>query len=572
MKDKQDFFGLLGELDGLDAAEYSRVLGDFDFGRYILRVNRVAMAEDPQGSLFLIRVPQQIAGFPHHLLSSPVRRTALEDYLIRQVSSALEQQARFDDDGLARRRISIAAPGQKILPRTALLITDDQVEARLIIQLPVREGRILARAAQDIFLHDLPRLVTDAMLYCNLDAAAVEDFVNQMEDADQVRQALPTRGLVAFVRDGSLLARTGGTDQPDLLHATPLAVTGSIRVELDTPNAGAVVGLGVPAGITVVVGDDASGRVELMHALAAGIYNHIPGDGREMAITLPDAVYVAAEPGRSVQRVDVSPFFARGEEGGPYRAYTACAATPAASQAAALVEAIEVGARALLFDESNAAPGFLALDQRLAALAGTGSVRTVPLAQRARQIADELGISLVIGGHATVGDFISVADHVLAVRDFEVRDITEEARKAVGTRTAAAGEAAEVAKLVERARWVVPGSLDASAGRLDVAVSAPAVSRLHFGRHCIDLSALQQLADPHQTATIGLILNYAKTRYMEEGRPLREILDLVDRDLSTEGLECLSRDLRGDLARPRRYEIAAALNRLRSLRISARAE
>ena len=324
--------------------------------------------------------------------------------------------------------------------------------------------------------------------------------------------------------------------------------------------------------ITVVVGDDASGRVELMHALAAGIYNHVPGDGRELAITLPDAVYVAAEPGRSVQRVDVSPFLSRGEEGGPYRAYTSAAATPAASQAAALVEAIEVGARALLLDESDSAPGFLALDQRLAALAGAGSVRTVSLAQRARQIADELGISLVIGGHATVGDFISVADHVLAVRDFEVRDITEEARKAVGARTVAAGEAAEVAKLVERARWVVPGSLDASAGRLDVAVSAPAVSRLQFGRHTIDLSALQQLADPHQTATIGLILNYAKMRYMEEGRPLREILDLVDRDLSTEGLECLSRDLRGDLARPRRYEIAAALNRLRSLRISARAE
>jgi hypothetical protein len=45
-------------------------------------------------------------------------------------------------------------------------------------------------------------------------------------------------------------------------------------------------------------------------------------------------------------------------------------------------------------------------------------------------------------------------------------------------------------------------------------------------------------------------------------------MDLIDRDLGTEGLECLSRDLRGDLARPRRYEIAAALNRLDSMRVS----
>ena len=572
MKDKQDFLGLLAEIDGLEGAEYARLLGDFDFGRYVLRVNRVGSAEDPGDTLFLVRVPQQIAGFPHHLISSPVRRTALEDYLIRAVSSALEQQARFDVDGVARRRISIAVPGQKILPRTALLVTDDQVEARLRIALPLRDGRIHGQTAQDIFLNDLPQLVTAALLYCNLDAASVDEFVNLMEDADQVRQALPTRGLVAFVREGSMLARAAD-DQPELLHASPLQVSGALRVELDTPNAGAVAGLGIPAGITVVVGDDQSGRIDLMRALAAGIYNHIPGDGREMVITQPDAVYVASEPGRSVQRVDLGAFLSQGEEGGSFRAYTSAAAAAAASQAAGVVEALEVGARALLFDEADSAPGFLSLDQRLMALAGEGSVRTISLARRARQIADELGVSLIIGGGSGMAEFVAEADHVLAVRDFAVTDVTDAARKAVGPRESGpAGEASEVGRLAERARWVVPGSLDPTVGRVDVAVHAPSASALCFGRHTIDLSSLQQLADLHQTATIGLILNYAKVRYMGEGRPLREILDLVDRDLSTEGLECLSRDMRGDLARPRRYEIAAALNRLRSLRIATRTD
>ena len=114
----------------------------------------------------------------------------------------------------------------------------------------------------------------------------------------------------------------------------------------------------------------------------------------------------------------------------------------------------------------------------------------------------------------------------------------------------------------------MPSSLDPSAGRHDAEIAAEGIDRLRFGRSTIDLSRLVQLADEHQAGTIGLILHYAKQRYMEEGRPIREILDLVDRDLSTEGLECLTRDLRGDLARPRRYEIAAALNRLRTLRIS----
>ncbi len=67
---------------------------------------------------------------------------------------------------------------------------------------------------------------------------------------------------------------------------------------------------------------------------------------------------------------------------------------------------------------------------------------------------------------------------------------------------------------------------------------------------------------------IGFVLYYSKLRYMDEGYPLREILDLVDRDLSNEGLNALSRDVRGDLARPRRYEVAAALNRLPAFRVS----
>ena len=91
------------------------------------------------------------------------------------------------------------------------------------------------------------------------------------------------------------------------------------------------------------------------------------------------------------------------------------------------------------------------------------------------------------------------------------------------------------------------------------------------GAHAADTGqrpGLPQLADVYQARTIGRILYYAKLRYLDEPRSVREILDLVDRDLSTEGLESLTRDLRGDLARPRRYEIAAALNRLDTFRVA----
>jgi predicted ABC-class ATPase len=431
------------------------------------------------------------------------------------------------------------------------------------VHLPLRDGRILGAPAKQIFFDELPVVVNAALLYCNLDAADLEDSVNLMEDADQVRQALPTRGLVSFVREGALVARRGLSDLPDFTHAAGIQMKDAQRVDIETPNGGVVKGLGIPAGITVILGDDYSGRIELMKSIAAGIYNHIAGDGREMVITMPDAVYISAQGQRGVQRVDISPFV-RSESAG--RDFSSPAAAAAAAQAASVVEAIEVGARVLILDESDSAPGFLAQDQRLAGLGAESPFGVMPFTGVARKLADEMGVSVIVGGLAAVADFVAVADTVLFVENYAVTDVTKHAKELA--LKPAASLSGELAAMMNKARWVVPSSIDASVGRHDAEIEAQSLRRLRFGRNDVDLSDVYQLADAYQTATIGLILHYARLRYLDEGRPLRELLDLVDRDLSTEGLDVLSRDLRGDLARPRRYEIAAALNRMAGLRIS----
>jgi len=563
MKDKEEFYRLLGEIDGWDIAEYGRIIGDFDFGRYVLRFNRVAVEADAGPTLFLVRVPQSTAGFPPRLFNTPVRRTALEDLLTRKLAAHIEASARFDAVGVARRRFSVSVPGQKILPRTSLVIADEYVEARVYIQLPVLNGLIDGAAARDVFFEELPQLVASAMLFCNLDYSEVEQFVNAMEDADAIRQALSSRGLIGFVAAGSLLARIPDSDQPDYQHATPLSVAAPLQVEVETPNAGQVKGLGIPSGITVILGDCYSGRVELVKAIAGGIYNHIPGDGREMAIAMPDAVYVSADPGRSVQRVDISAFAPARVNGQSSSSFTATSADGFASQAASLVEALEIGARALLLDESESAPALLSSDP----VTG-GDSQVVSLVDRARNLVDEFGISIVVGVSTLARSWISIADTVLEVRDFAVANVTEAAKKKAGSVPARVVPAFDFAARLEASRWVVPGSIDSSVGRRDEVVCATTKHALVFGRASVNLARIEQLADRSQTATIGLVLHYGRQRYLTEARPIREILDLIDRDLSTDGLECLSRDLRGDLARPRRYEIAAALNRLATLRIA----
>jgi len=566
MKNKEELYGKIEQINQKGHAELQQLLGDYDFSRYVLKILRIEEPVETQFSLLVVRVPQLIAGFPQDLIQTPVGRTALEDLLTRKVAAEIEKTASYDAAGISRRRLYFTQPGQKILPRSCLVVTEEYVDARIYFRPPMQDGHIMGGDLKELFFGMLPRIVNAALIYCNLPEVEAERCVNLMSDADHIRRLLPTRGWVSFVAERSHICRAACSDMPDAHRSQPMHVDDALAKALDLPKAGAVRGFGVPSGLTVIIGDAYSGRVELLRAMAAGIYNHVRGDGRELVITLPDAVYLKAEPGRSVRRVDLSAFLRdAGDENGPI--YSSPHADAFASQAAATIEALEAGARALLYDESDSSPEFLARDPRLTGLTPAAEQRITPLSAIARRMVDQLGVSIVVAGTVTVTDFIPIADTVLRIANFKVYDVTKEAKKLV-TATPASGTLVNVAGMVEHLRSIVPSSIDPSAGRNDFLIEAENVHTLRFGRDKIDLDGIEQLADIDQTRTIGRILYYAKTRYMEEVRPIREILDSIDQDLSSEGLETLSRTLQGDLARPRRYEIAAALNRLPSLRIA----
>jgi predicted ABC-class ATPase len=569
MKDRKEFYNLLAEIDGQPFAEYEKLIGDFDFARYVIKCMKIDIARDGENPVFNIRIPQSIAELPGHLYDSPVRRTALEDFLTRNLCSVAGGIANFNESGWARRNILLAEPGQKILPRTAVVVTKEYIDARIRIALPYKvyvsgERLVDAEMARKVFFEDLPEVISSSIFCCNLDLAAAEEFVNSMEDADRVRQTLATLGLVSFVGEGSLLAREQDTDLPDYDHIAPFEVSEAAQIEIDVPNAGKIIGLGIPAGLTVVLGDASKGRKDFMSAIAAGVFNHIPGDGRETVVTVSDAVQIATDRGRSVQEVNIAPFLSESEIGNP-ASYSTRSADSFISQAATTIEALEVGARVLIVDENSSAPAFLTTDARVAGLLGASPRSS--LAQRARQIVDELGISLVIGGENLVAEYIPLADTVLKVEDFQVTNITEEA-KALNIALPPEAPAVNLGTMLGRSRWIMPSSIDAAVGRVDQVIEALDLNAIQFGRSVIELDSVPQIAEENQTLTIGLLLYYAKLRYMQEGYPLREMLDMIDRDLSSEGLGTISRDLRGDLARPRRYELAAALNRLPTFRVS----
>jgi hypothetical protein len=96
---------------------------------------------------------------------------------------------------------------------------------------------------------------------------------------------------------------------------------------------------------------------------------------------------------------------------------------------------------------------------------------------------------------------------------------------------------------------------------------------LRYGNHEVDLRCVEQLLDASQTRAIGLAIHLAASRLMDRGESLGDVLDALDRMLDAEGLDILDPFGRrgehpGALARPRRFEVAAAINRLRTLRVT----
>jgi predicted ABC-class ATPase len=573
MKDKKEFYNLLTELDGQPFSEYQQMEGDFDFSRYVIKCAKIDM-EGGGHPVFSIRVPQTIAEIPEYLFDSPVRRTAMEDLLLRCLAANIEGIANFDESGVARRHILSASPNQKIIPRNALQLTKEYIEVRLQIVLPTQnmilDGEemlaIDGEMAHQLFFEDLPEVISNSLLYCNTDADMADRFVNSMEDADRLRQHLGASGQVGFLGEGALVARVTGEDSPDYERLTPVEIDEGLVEEVEVPHAGTIRGINIPSGLTLILGESNSGRVDIMDAISQGIYNHIPGDGRETVVTVADAVNIRSEVGRCVQNVDISAFASELPDGGNPAAYSTVSAGSFTSQAASTVEALEAGARVLLFDEHSSSSTFLSSDTRVSPLLGASSRNT--LAARARQIVDELGISIVVAGSSLVAEFIPIADKILKVENFCISDITEEAKALEIVPSSVANDTATLSSLLSRSRWVMPSSIDPSVGREDLVICTDDQSYIQFGRSIVDLSEIRQIADVDQARAIGFVLYYAKLRYMDEGYPVREILDLVDRDLSNEGLNALASDLRGDFARPRRYEVAAALNRLPAFRVS----
>lgn len=411
-------------------------------------------------------------------------------------------------------------------------------------------------------LAELPRLATSALVFSARRGAAARRAADNVEDHEALQAELARRGLVAFVADGSLLARAGGDDLGPRRDGREVAFRApdGLRVTVVLPHAGTISGMGVPAGVTLIVGGGFHGKSTLLEAIAAGVHPHRLGDGRERVAALPATVMVRAEDGRAVRSVDISAFLGELPSGARAADFTTDKASGSTSQAAAIVEAVEVGARVLLMDEDRCATNFMVRDGRMQRLVPPAAEPIVPFVDRVREIYERIGVStiLVTGGS---GDYLGQADTVIQMLAYEPRDVTAQARRiAEETRSTRLDE--RRGSLRPPARRVPRPRSGIDPRGLRTGTRGP--HALRIGEETVDLHAMEQLAETGQVRALGLLVKRA-VRGMDGRLGLTDLVAETDRWLDEQGLDALDRPVAYDLSRPRRFELAAALNRWRQL-------
>lgn len=514
---------------------------------------------------------EPLTGTNEHLTASPTRAVALRDYLARTLRELLKGQA-----------ISIAPAGQEILERSSVNLhetwQDDfstpafnapgpYLELRLRWSLPAFGREIAGRQAARNLNLDLARAIAGLDLRESELGAEAWKHCQVAEDHAALQEILVERGWVAFLADGANLARRSGVSQLPLEGGVPLTAPETLAQTVQLPHAGAVRGTAIPAGVTVIAGGGYHGKSTLLNAIARGIYPHIPGDGRELVATVPEAMAVRAADGRAVTGVDLRPFISHlpGRDADPAQ-FTTANASGSTSQAASIMESLELWGQpaqaALLLDEDTCATNLLIRDQRMRALVSSEREPITPLVDRIRALHRKRGIStlIVMGGS---GDYLDVADQVLIMDSYRLVDATAQARQVCDSQPRVDTSLPDFPLPAQR----LPQRPEAKR-RGPSRTRALGTQRLVLDRHEVDVADVSGLVDEGQALAVAWALRALLERHFDGRTSLSQALAQVAKRLDDVGLDALGEAHPAFLVRPRLVDVGAAVNRLRSLQVN----
>ncbi|KAI9014628.1 hypothetical protein BC832DRAFT_545982 [Gaertneriomyces semiglobifer] len=590
----EDLYSLLESIDGRPYGAYRDVKGRYLFpdGKE-LYVDHIQSDPFAPPSKIRIRVPQVVACLPKSLYHTRIRRIATENYLLRRVYEYIKLKKYHVGNGggggwhsTKGGDFNIDVPGQHVMERSAVVVTDEYVEVRMTLSLPAQGRTILGRQASHLMTSVVPAIAFQTLEYSKLSSTDFKSFVDCIEDQDALRNAVVDAGLLAFARNGAILPRESGVSDRPMQgpNVVPLQSPRSLEREFVLPNCGAIRGLAIPRGIALIVGGGFHGKSTLLDALQLGAYNHVPGDGREFVVSDPMVMKVRAEDGRKVTSCDITPFIGDLPFKKDTSRFNTEDASGSTSMAANIQEALEVGCTGLLFDEDTCATNFLIKDRRMEALVKREDEPITPLISKIRSLYTEKGCAsiLVVGG---CGSYLDVADVVISMQNYTPEDVTAKAKRIAAEIPVGLGTGDMPYGSVPVRRPVIASNINgaqtqrveadvdenADGGSANFQAPRPPKSKALstflisiFGQD-VNLSALEQLVHKSQAnCIVDTIMQIASSRL--DGRTMRELVEHVERQWDDNGLDSVSQfDCPvGNYARPRRLELAGAINRLRA--------
>lgn len=580
MKNSEELRQQLRSINRKSYPAYKGLKGLYHFGNYILSIDHVQGDPFASPSHVSIQISHRDAGFPVEYYKDTLTRTTLCDYLTRQFEKQVSQYS-FRAKGSGKSGLlTVSHCGQEILSRTACEITEKGITARFFVGFPANGRTINATELEKILFDFLPVCIQKSFFYSSLNAKELQNYIELAEDQEFIRQTLPAKNLCAFIADGSILPRESGISSRPMKASVPFTSPDSLRISINLPHKGKITGMGIPKGITLIVGGGYHGKSTLLNALELGVYNHIPGDGREYVITDATAVKLRSEDGRFIKDVDISMFINDLPNKKDTRCFSTLDASGSTSQTAGIVESMEAGSHLFLLDEDTSATNFMVRDAFMQQVIQREKEPITPFLERAEDLYKKAGISTILVAGSS-GAFFHIADTIIQMDNYVPKDITASVKKLCSQYPLPAvsvtdfqlphshrimSRPAESSKrLIHNSRGNHSDSGAAKPERLKTRISG--TDGFSLGRQEIDLRYTEQLIDAEQTAALGLLLKYAVEHLADGRRTLPEIVQFLWKNLSLHGLSFFTENqkISCGYATPRIQEIYACLNRYRGL-------
>jgi predicted ABC-class ATPase len=581
MKQAQDLKRLLESIDHKSYPAYKDARGVYDFKDYTLSIDHVQGDPFASPSKVSVLIRHSAAGFPAPYFDKPWKKTALEDYLLRCFSSEI---ARFNFKAKGSGKsglIATSRPGQEILPRTACEIGKDGITARFEVGFPAFGRTINSNELIRILFDFLPGCVRNVFFLKNLNPREVLSRIELAEDQQFIREELDRLGLVSFAADGSILPRETGISDRPMKNSVPFSSPASLRITLNLPHRGPLTGMAIRRGITLIVGGGYHGKSTLLKALEAGVYNHIAGDGREFVITDNTAVKLRAEDGRSINQVDISLFIRDLPNKKDTTCFSTADASGSTSQAAAVIEGIEAGARTFLIDEDTSATNFMLRDDLMQRIVSRDKEPITPFIERARDLYEKAGISTILVAGSS-GAYFFIADTVIQMDSYRPSDITELVREACQNTPSRPEISApgfilpsQERRLNTKSGHSEPkdhnrrndrGDRSNHSDRNDrIKVKVHGKDAFQVAKEPVDLRFVEQLADSEQTAALAQMVRFCLEKGLLERLTVHQCVETLMREYDARGLSAFSDAsyCAMGLALPRIQEIYACLSRFR---------